>query len=280
MDTIANVEMAQAWDGEEGDQWTEHADRFEATGVYLWPRFLKEVPVGVSDRVLDVGCGTGEAVRDVARLATDGFVLGVDLSSRMLEYARERCDREGLRNVEFVHADAQVHPFERESFDLVISSFGTMFFNDPVAAFTNIGHAMRPDARLAMLTWQALEKNEWLTAIREAVAVGRDLPAPPSGAPGPFGLDDAARIREVLGAAGYSDVALESLHEPIRLGTDADDAWEFLSVMGFVKGVTEGLDEGDRAQALDNLRRTVDEHGTPDGVLFGSASWLVTARRA
>ena len=280
METIANVEMAHAWDGEEGDQWTEHADRFEAAGVHIWERFLKDVPISASDRVLDVGCGTGESTRDVARLATQGFVLGVDLSSRMLGFARDRCRAEGLTNVEFLQADAQVHPFDTESFDLAISSFGTMFFNDPVAAFTNLGRALRPSGRLAMLTWQALEKNEWLTAIREALAMGRDLPAPPSGAPGPFGSADAAYVRDVLGAAGFEGVELEPVNEQVRVGSDSDDAWAFLSVMGIVKGLTEGLDEATRAQAFDNLRETVKAHESPDGVLLRSAAWLVTARRA
>lgn len=279
METIANIEMAQAWDGEEGDQWTEHADRFEATGVHIWERFLKEVPIAASDRVLDIGCGTGESTRDAARLATQGFVLGVDLSSKMLGFARDRCRAEGLTNVEFEQADAQVHPFSAGSFDVAISSFGTMFFNDPVAAFANIGRAVKPDGRLAMLTWQALEKNEWLTAIRGALAVGRDLPAPPSGAPGPFGLADPDHIRGVLAAAGFESVELQGVEEPVPIGRDADDAWTFLSIMGIVKGLTESLDDEKRAQALENLRQTVNAHETPDGVLFAAAAWLITAQR-
>ena len=279
-DTIANVEMAKAWDGEEGDQWTQHADRFEATGVFIWERFLKDVPIAASDRVLDIGCGTGESTRDAARLAPQGRVLGVDLSSKMLAFARERCAAEGLTNVEFLQADAQVHPFEPERFDLAISSFGVMFFNDPVAAFANIGRALRPDGRLAMLTWQSLEKNEWLTAIRGALAMGRDLPAPPMGAPGPFGLADADHVRGVLTSAGFEAVELDPVEEQVPIGSDADDAWAFLSIMGIVKGLTEGLDDETRERALENLRQTVKAHETPEGVLFGSAAWLVTARRA
>lgn len=278
--TIANVEMAKAWDGEEGEQWTEHAERFEATGVYIWPRFLEAVAIAPSDRVLDIGCGTGESARDAARIATEGYVLGVDLSSKMLGFAADRCRREGLANVEFIQADAQVHPFEPESFDLAISSYGTMFFNDPVAAFVNIRRALRPGGRLAMLTWQELAANEWLTAIREALAMGRDLPAPPSGGPGPFGLDDSGRIKEVLTAAGFDSVELESLVEPVRMGADVDDAWEFISVMGIVNWMTDGLDDDTRAEAVSRLRATVEAHSTGDGVLFGSASWLVSARRA
>jgi SAM-dependent methyltransferase len=129
------------------------------------------------DRVLDVGCGTGQTTREAARAAVDGSVLGVDLSAPMLERARRLSDDAGLRNVTYVQADAQTHPFPSTHFDLCISRFGTMFFADPVAAFTNIGRALRSGARLVLLVWQDHDRNEWATAIREALTVGTAAPA-------------------------------------------------------------------------------------------------------
>jgi SAM-dependent methyltransferase len=73
-----------------------------------------------------------------------------------------------------------VYPFDRQAFDLAISRFGAMFFGDPVAAFRNIGRALRPGGRLALLSWREVGKNEWLLAIREALAAGRTLPRGPS----------------------------------------------------------------------------------------------------
>src|SRR6266511_4054002 len=117
------------------------------------------------DQVLDVGCGTGQTTRKAAHMATAGSALGVDLSTRMIDRAREFAQMEGLRNVTFERADAQVHRFPPKHFDLTISRFGTMFFNDPVAAFANIGRALRPAGRLVMLVWQGHERNEWAVAI-------------------------------------------------------------------------------------------------------------------
>ena len=97
--------------------------------------------------------------------------------------ARAVAAAEGLPNVRFEQADAQVHPFDRRACDLVMSSFGAMFFADAIAAFTNIGGAMHPGGRLGLLVWRDLAENEWLTAIRGALAAGRDLPTPPVGAP-------------------------------------------------------------------------------------------------
>ena len=106
----------------------------------------------------------------------------------MLALARQAAATEGLANVEFRHADAQIHPFEDGGFDAVISRMGSMFFGNPVAAFSNLRRALRPAGRLTLLTWQGLADNEWLTEFRAAMAVGRTLPAPDPRAPGPSAL--------------------------------------------------------------------------------------------
>ena len=102
-------------------------------------------------------------------MARAGSALGVDISVSAVERARELAEAQGVRNVSFEQADAQVHRFPRERFDLAVSRFGTMFFADPVAAFANIGRALRPDGRLVMMVWQAHERNEWGAAIRQCL---------------------------------------------------------------------------------------------------------------
>lgn len=276
--TIANVQQAAAWDGHEGDMWTEHADRYEATGRRIWTAFAARRPIAERDHVLDIGCGTGKSTREAARLAPAGLVLGVDLSARMLGHARYRSAAQGLANVRFLQADAQVHRFGDGSFDVVISSFGTMFFADPVAAFRNIGLALRPGGRLAVLTWRELVRNQWLTVLREALALGRALPEPPSSVPGPFGLADPAHVRRVLGAAGFDGTGLEPIDELIEFGPDASAALSFVRTLGIVEGLTKGLDDQAEARGLENLHRVLEAHETGEGVLLGSSAWLITAR--
>ena len=136
---------------------------------------------------------------------------------------------EGPDNVTFGRADAQIYPLAGQVFDVVISQFAAMFFADPVAACANIGSSMRPGGRLTLLTWQELRDNEWLTAIRAALAAGRSLPEPPAGAPGPFGLADPDVVLATLTGAGFSDVTLEPVREPLHLGADAAEAFSFVS---------------------------------------------------
>lgn len=276
---VVNVEQAAAWDGHEGDVWTEQADRYDRASRRIWQRFVQAQLVGRADRVVDVGCGTGGPTRDVARLAAEGEVVGLDLSKRMLELARKRSADEGLDNVTFVHGDAQVFPFEPEALDLAMSSFGAMFFNDPVAAYTNVGSGLRRGGTLALLAWRTLQENEWLMSLRGALAVGRQLPTPPPDAPTPFALADPERVRSILGSAGFDDIELEPIDEMIDLGTDAADAMEYAKTMGIVEGLTDGLDAETRAEAMSNLADLFHEHETADGVLLASAAWLITARR-
>lgn len=277
---IANAEQAAAWNGHEGEVWTEHADRYESSSRRHWQRFLDADLIASNAAVLDVGCGTGKSTRDVARIASQGSALGVDLSATMLGRAREQSEAAGLTNVAFVQGDAQVHPFDAATFDTAISSFGAMFFGDPVAAFTNIGRALRPGGRLALLAWRELSRNEWLMELRGALAMGRQLPEPPPEAPTPFSLADPDRVRRILGDAGYGEVGFEPIDEPVEFGSDADDAFAFVKTIGIVEGLTQDLDDDDKAEALANVHKLLATHETANGVLLGTSAWLITARKS
>lgn len=178
-----------------------------------------------------------------------------------------------------MYGDAQVHGFEPETFDIAISSFGAMFFSDPVAAFTNIGRGLRRAGRAAFIAWQRFENNAWLTEISSAVAAGREIPIPQPGEPGPFGLADPDAVRRNLRDAGFDDVAVTPVNEPFWVGADQEDAWSFVSEMGIVRGFTESLLPRARQQAYENLRGVIAAHETDEGVHFGSAAWLIAARK-
>ena len=148
----SNLTQLANWDGAGGGFWADHADAFDTGVAGYRDRFLEAAAITPTARVLDVGCGNGQTTRDAARSASDGAALGVDLSAEMLRVARRRAHAERLDNVTFEQADAQVHPFPAQHVDLVVSRHGAMFFGDPVAAFTNLGRALRPGGRLVLLT--------------------------------------------------------------------------------------------------------------------------------
>jgi SAM-dependent methyltransferase len=274
-----NADMRKAWDGLDGDIWAAAADQYETRGAGHRRLLLQAAAIASGERVLDLGCGNGASTREAARMAEPGEVVGIDLSTAMLTNARARSAAAGLTNVSFVHGDAQVHDFGPESFDVIISNAGAMFFDDKVAAFSNLRRALRPGGRIVLMAWQLLEDNEWLTVLRETLAMGRDLPAPAVGMPGPFGLSDRDQVSALLSATGFTDVGFADVREPMVCGATTDEAYALLSDDGPVRGLLADLSDADRATALDKLRAVIAAHETPTGVIFGSASWLIQARR-
>lgn len=277
----ANSDQAAAWDGKEGSRWADQAARYDAAIVPHHRRLLEAARIGAADRILDVGCGNGESTIDAAREASSGNAHGVDLSGPMIEVARRRVRSAGLTNVTFSQADAQVHPFAPESYDLVLSRYGAMFFADPAVAFTSIGRSLAPHGRLVMIAWRTMAENEWLLAVRGSLAAGRDLPMPPAGAPGtPFALADPDVARQRLRLGGFERIEVVPFDAGFRAGTDAADAFGFLRETGPVLGLLDDLDPTTSRQALARLRDMLVEHESSDGVVLGSASWVITAVRA
>jgi SAM-dependent methyltransferase len=274
-----NAEQWRAWDGDEGAYWAAPASRFVAGVAPHHDRLMAAAAISAGERVLDIGCGTGQTTRDAARAASPGgTALGVDLSSGMLDVARARAADDGLDNVAFAQVDAQVHPFDPASFDVAISRTGAMFFGEPVVAFTNIARALRPGGRMALVAWQSFADNEWIREITGALTGGRPLSPPPPDAPGPFSLADPARVHALLDAAGFVDVDLTGVSAPEWFGVDADDAHAF--VLGLTGWMLRDADDDTRGRAVDALRSTMRAHEGPDGVTFASAAWVITAKRA
>lgn len=279
MHDIANVDQAAAWDGDEGAGWAKDWERYDASIRTYREPMLEAASITDGERILDFGCGNGQSTRDAARETPSGSALGADLSSAMLEQARRQADTEGVRNVEFIQADAQVHPFAPGGFDLAMSRFGSMFFADKPAAFANIAWALRPGGRLLLVAWQPMSENEQFATMIGTLTAGRDVPKPPPGAPSPFGLADPDLGRAWLTEAGFTDVDYRSVKGPFELGTDADDAFSFACQTGVVQSLTADLDADSKDAALGALRDAIVAHETPSGVLFNSATWFITARR-
>ena len=231
------------------------------------------------DHVLDIGCGAGLTTHEAAQLAVSGTVLGVDVSAPAIERARQQTEAAGLHNVTFEQGDAQIHHFAAERFDVAISRFGTMFFADPVAAFTNIARAIRPRGRLHMMVWQDRHRNEWSVSIQRAIASGADVPMPSARTPDAFSLGDPITTARILESAGFDDATFTDVHEPVYYGADIDAALAWVSGFSNVNVVLQGSGPVSAARAREQLRQTFAAHAGKDGVWFDSRAWIVAARR-
>jgi SAM-dependent methyltransferase len=233
--------------------------------------------INPGEEVVDIGCGTGLTTREAARAAAPGRVVGVDVSERMVERARQLAAAEGLDNVRYELGDAQVHRFDPARFDVAISRFGTMFFSDPAAAFANLATALRPRARLVALVWQPHERNEWARAID--AALGDAARAPQPGAE-PFSLGDAEATARVLEGAGFEGVRFEDVHEPVFYGHDLDAALAVVRGFQDTRAALASLSDAEAARTVERLREMLAAHHSDGhGVALDSRSWLITARR-
>lgn len=272
--TIVNTDQAAAWNGPEGQHWAAHTAHAPTD---IDRAILDAAAIEATDRILDVGCGTGQTTRGAARRAADGRALGVDLSGPQLARARELAAEEGLTNVAFEQGDAQVHPLAPAGFDVAISSFGVMFFADAAAAFANIGRALRAGGRLAFVVPRAAAEQPWFTEpLAGLVDEQPDLP-PADDAPGMFSLADPARIVAVLDGAGFVDIRPDPLAAPMDFGP-LDEAVAFYLGSGPVRAVLEQRPDL-AASARTRLEATLSRYLTPAGVHIPATSWLVTASR-
>jgi SAM-dependent methyltransferase len=280
-----NAAQVAYWNSPTSAGWLAEQERFDALFAPLTEAALDLAAPRPGERAVDVGCGCGATVLDLARrVGPGGRVLGLDVSERLVGRARERIAEAGLDDVARVElADAALRSFAPES-DLLFSRFGVMFFVEPVAAFANLRRALRPGGgRMAFAAWRPIAENPWfsvpLRAARARVALPEDAPPEP-GAPGPFAFDDPARVRGILDAAGWRGVEIAPHDTALRLAAPGDvaEAARGAARVGPLARALAGAGEDARRAAEDAAAEALRPFDGPGGVVLPGAVWLVSAR--
>jgi SAM-dependent methyltransferase len=276
---MVNAGMIEYWNGDPARFWAEQAERFDAMLAPFGRRLLAAAGIQPGERVLDVGCGNGAVSLEAARATgPEGSVTGLDLSGPMLEVARRRAQEGGLA-LEFVQGDGQTTSFDG-SFDIVVSRFGVMFFEDPTAAFSNLAKAVRPGGRLCFVCWQEMLANEWIAVPALAMVPHVGIPElPEAGAPGPFALADAERSQAILASAGWSETAVEPFAEDMAMGRDPEDVLGFMLADEMGRRLVAGKEDHAVGAATEAALEALRPHVTAAGVSMRGACWLVTARK-
>jgi ubiquinone/menaquinone biosynthesis C-methylase UbiE len=273
-----NAAEIENWNNQVGKTWAQLHERLDRDIRPFGEAAMARAALGPADQVLEIGCGCGECSVDLARTVSEGEVLAVDVSSMLLEVARDLGRR--LPNLRFEQGDAQVHPFPRGAFDAVFSRFGVMFFEDPTAAFANIRTALKPAGRLAFCCWRGAEENEWMsTPVRAAAHLLPPMPPPDPHAPGPMAFADRGRLHRILQNAGFADIAIEPLDR--LMGSDpVEDAVDQALRMGPLGATLRRMEAPDelKRQVEDALRETLSRHVVDGIVKLPGAVWIVSAR--
>ena len=281
----SNEEAHQAWDGPLFDRFVEFRDLLTTGLGAHGEAALAAHPPNPGDRVLDVGCGFGDATQRLVQLVRpNGSALGIDVSENFIETASREAKDAGLSNISFMVGDVQVTEFEQE-FDYVFSRMGVMFFANPVVAMRNIQRALVPGGRLCVVVWRKREDNEWI--YRAEKVVEKYLEAPedsdePTCGPGPFSMASADTTSDILLGAGFEEVEFRRSDLPITIGHDLDHAIAFNLALGPAGEVLrlsgENADQV-RPQIEADLRKALADFVQPDGEVFAPAStWIISAR--
>lgn len=275
--TQPNAQQAALWNDASGKAWVEMQPILDRVLAPFERLVVDAGYPGEPRNVLDIGCGAGATTLAMARrLGNDGNCFGLDISRPLVALARERARAEGVPNANFEAGDAQTHVFDAGRFDAVVSRFGIMFFDDPVAAFANIRQAARRGGKLAFAAWRGPAENDFLTtASRAAAPFLPPTPAPHPDAPGQFAFADGAKVKRVLEASGWSSIEVEPAD--VRCRMPEGDMMAYVTRLG---PVGAALREVDRATAekitaaLPTAFAPFVKHGE---ARFTAASWLVTA---
>ncbi|KQP07273.1 methyltransferase type 11 [Methylobacterium sp. Leaf99] len=279
------------WNGDAGARWARHQATFDRVFTPLTERLFARAALRPGDAVLDVGCGAGATtLRAADAVGPSGRVTAADVSAPLLAVtARRAADRPpGGARIDIVEADAQTHAFADGAFAHLISRFGIMFFDDSTTAFANLRRALRPEGRLTCLCWRPLTENAW---IAEPLGLIRALvpepePTPPD-APGPFRFADAERLRAILAAAGFREIAFAPVDEDLVLGHSetgsaraaAEAAAGFALDLGPASRLVRDQPPAIRERAYDLVLRDFETRAVDGRVRLAAACWLVTATR-
>ena len=272
-----NDEQAKLWNGPAGHGWVEVQGTLNQMFKPFEDLLAEAVARGPGSRVLDIGCGTGSTTVAAARaLGAKGHCVGIDISEPMLAAARSRAQQEGVP-VRFIRADAQTHVFEPPGFDTLISRFGVMLFDDPVAAFTNLRRAARDGSGLQFAAWRSAAENPFMTtAERAAAPLLPDIPPRRPDVPGQFAFADQNRVYRILDESGWSEIDIQPLDMPCTF--PEQELVSLITQTGPVGRIIREADERTRTQVVEAVRACCDPYIHGAEVRFVAACWMVGAR--
>jgi len=272
-----NEQQIALWNGSAGRAWVETQESLDRLFEPFENLLVEAVVARRAQRVLDVGCGTGSTTLAIARrLGTHRAAVGVDLSEPMIALAQARASAESVLP-QFICADAQRHAFEPASFDMIVSRFGVMFFDDSVRAFANLRRAAKPGADLNVIVWRGAAENPFMTvAERAAAPFLPEMPARRSDEPGQFAFANRDRVGSILEQSGWAAIDIQPLDVACTL--PETELVPYLTKLGPLGRVLQDADAPTRARVIETARAAFEPYVHDTAVRFTAACWMVGAR--
>ena len=277
-----NSKQKEFWSGKGGDYWVVKQNEMDIMLNPLGEKALAKLNLKADSNVLDVGCGCGATTLEIAKKVSNGIVTGLDISVPMLDQAKSQSSIQGISNVDFRVFDVQVDQLDNEEYDNVYSRFGVMFFENPYEAFKNIYASLKNGGKLSFVCWQNPALNPWQSLSLQVIKEYLDMPSPPPRSPGPFAFQEKDYVQDILEHSGFSKIDFDDNQEEITMfsGKTLQDASEdYLAINPVVTEMLKDSPDNLKIEIVESLKEAFAEFYMGNGLLFPSATWIVTAEK-
>jgi SAM-dependent methyltransferase len=278
-----NEEATEAWSGVLFDRFVEFRELIVDSLKLHGDAAMALHPPNRGDRVLDIGCGFGDATQQLATLVgPEGEAVGVDVAEPFIEASIREARAAGVENVDFLAGDVQVMELPGQ-FDYAFSRMGVMFFANPVQALRNIRGALGPGGRLCVVVWRRKLDNPWVHRAEQVVEKYLEEPEEsdePRCGPGPFSMQNADTVSDQLQIAGFERPSFTRCDLPLKLGNDLDHAVRFNMAIGPAAEIVRlnGKDADEIRPKLEaEIREVLSDYDDPDEVSAPASTWIISA---
>lgn len=217
-------------------------------------QMLDMAQVKEGDHILDVAAGAGEqSITAAQRVGSTGRVLATDISPKILEFAMELAEKHGLKNIEIKEMDGEDLTVPDNSFDVVISRVGLIFFPDKQKALTEMLRVLKPGGFVAAIVYSTVDKNKFFSTPVSIIRRRAQLPPPLPGQPGPFSLGDEGVLDNAFMEAGFINVRSKIVDAPVVMSSAKDCVRFEYESFAALHQMLEGLSGEEKADAWQEI---------------------------
>ena len=278
-----NKNQKDFWSGKGGDIWVERQNAMDTMLSPLGEAALNKLNFNEEENVLDIGCGCGHTTLNIAkRIGPSGNVTGLDISEPMLKRAKESAVEMSITNTSFKCVDVQTEDLGDQIYSAAFSRFGVMFFEDSIAAFKNINKSLISGGYLSFVCWQSPAVNPWQSLFIQEVKKFLDLPSPPPRSPGPFAFMESEYVSSILEESKFQDITIEGHEAEVNMFSGrslSESVKDYISINPVVTEMLKDSSENQITEIKNSGIEAFSPYYSEKGLIFPSATWLVTARK-
>ena len=277
---MMNSETLDCW-RDNARYWTRYGDTIAQMFAPLTEAMIERAGIHEGQSVLDVAGGAGEPSLTIAeRVGPNGSVTCTDAIAEMVEAARNEASRRGLKNVQFQQCRADSLPFPENSFDVVVSRLGVMFFRDAVGSMREMLRVVRPGGSLTFAVWYKSEANPFCYLVSGVMEEHVKAPAPEPDAPNAFRFAEDGKLAGVMKEAGAVDVREEVVSFDLEAPLSALEFWTMRSqTSDTLREKLAKLSQAEQGQIADEVQHAVKPFFPNNQMKFPVQMLIATGRK-